>query len=50
MIFFPRKEHARYKASLSSIVLSQQCYEVNFIPSSEAIMRLDFRILLKSLQ
>ena len=43
------KQHSRYKAILSSIVLSQQCCKVYYIYSSEPIMRLDYQILLKSL-
>jgi len=44
------KQHMRYKAILSSNVLPQQCCEICFhlSYSNEAVMRLDYLILLKS--
>ena len=43
------EEHSRCKAFLSSIVLSQQCCKLYFIPlSSEAFVILDHQIILKS--
>jgi len=44
------KQHVRYKAILSSNVLPQQCCEICFhlSYSNEAVMRLDYLILLKS--
>jgi len=47
-----RKQHSRLKAISSSIVLSQQCCELwsllHLSYSSEAVMRLDYQVLLKS--
>ena len=45
------KQHSRYKAILSSIILSQQCYEVYIFHlsfKSETVMRLDCQISQKS--
>jgi len=43
-------QQSRYKVILSSIVLSQRCCKVYFIPLTftETFMRLDYQILLKS--
>ena len=43
-----RKQHSRYKAILSPIVLLQQCCVLHLSYSSEAVLRLDYQMFLKS--
>jgi len=45
-LYNSENKHLRYKAILSSILLSLQCCEVYFFKAGD--MRLDYQILLKS--
>ena len=49
-VLIRRTQHSRYKATLSSIVLSQQCCEAYFVSLAvvKLLVRLDYRLLLKS--